>query len=157
MSDLQNTLMKQALQEAMTGARLGEVPVGALIVDPEGHLLACCHNKNILLKDPTAHAEILAIREACEKIGYERLVGCSIYVTLEPCTMCATAISFARLKTLCYGASDPKGGGIAHGAKVYSHRTCHHKPEVFEGILAEECGKILQDFFKDLRKKRQDL
>lgn len=157
MNDYQNTLMKQALQEAMTGGRLGEVPVGALIVDPEGSLLASCHNKSILLKDPTAHAELLVIREACQKIGYERLIGCTLYVTLEPCAMCAAAISFARLKTLYYGASDPKSGGVAHGAQVYSHGTCHHRPEVWGGILGDECGKILQDFFKDLRKKRQDL
>jgi pyrimidine deaminase RibD-like protein len=157
MNDLQNTFMRQALQEAMTAARLGEVPVGALIVSPEGQPLASCYNQSILLKDPTAHAELLAIRQACQKIGYERLIGCSLYVTLEPCAMCAAAISFARLKTLYYGASDSKSGGIDHGAKVYSHRTCHHKPEVLSGILKDECGKILQDFFKDLRKKRQDL
>ncbi len=157
MTDHQNTFMRQALQAATEGAVRGEVPVGALIVDSEGNILACRHNQGILLKDPTAHAEMLAIREACQKIGYERLIDCTLYVTLEPCAMCATAISFARIKTLFYGALDSKGGGVEHGSKVYTHRTCHHKPEVQGGILAEECGKILQDFFKDLRKKRQDL
>lgn len=150
----QNTYMMRALQEAKSAAVRGEVPVGAVIVY-EGEILAAQSNRVIELKDPTAHAELLAIREACQKTGNERLMGCELYVTLEPCAMCATAISFARIKTVYYGTEDPKGGGVMHGAQVYNHPTCHHRPQVHRGFLQEDCSSVLKTFFQELRQAKK--
>ena len=144
--------MNQALDEARAAAVRGEVPVGAVIVDgTTGEILAAQGNRVIELKDPGAHAEMLAIREAAGRRGNERLDGCDIYVTLEPCPMCAQAISFARLRRLYYGADDPKGGGVANGPRIFSQPTCHHRPEVMDNMSAREAGNILRDFFRDRR------
>lgn len=125
--------------------------MGALVVSPEGEVLAENGNRMRETQDPTAHAEIVVLREAAKKLGQWRLDGCSLYVTLEPCAMCAAAISLAKIKVLVYGASDPKGGGVAHGGKFYEQPTCHHKPEVTSGVEAETCGHILKDFFRARR------
>ncbi len=154
MNMTQNTYMMRALQEAKSAALRGEVPVGAVIA-LEGEILSVHSNRVIEFKDPTAHAELLAIREACQKIGYERLAGCDLYVTLEPCAMCAAAISFTRIKTLYYGTEDPKGGGVIHGAKVYTHSTCHHRPHVISGLLREDCSIVLKSFFQALRQAKK--
>lgn len=147
-----NDYMKQALAQAERAAAMDEVPIGAVIVNPEtNEIIAAAHNETILRNDPTAHAEILAIRAACEKTGAQRIPGFDLYVTLEPCAMCAGAISFARIRRVVYGAPDPKGGGIAHGGKFFEQSTCHHRPEIVHGILADECGDILKDFFKAKR------
>ena len=147
--------MKLALEEAKTAYDREEVPIGAIIVDPAtGNIIARASNRTRELSDPTAHAEILAIREACDKAGAQRIPELDLYVTLEPCTMCAGAISFARIRRIIIGATDPKGGGILHGSKFYDQPTCHHRPEVTSGIMEEECGQILRDFFKDKRKKK---
>lgn len=144
--------MDQALDQARAAAARGEVPVGAVIVDgATGAVLAAQGNRVLEHKDPSAHAEMLAIREAARKINNERLEGCDIYVTLEPCPMCAQAISFARLRRLYYGAADPKGGGVAHGPRIFSQPTCHHRPEILDDISAREAGDILRDFFRDRR------
>lgn len=144
--------MDQALDQARAAAGRGEVPVGAVVVDgASGAVLAAQGNRVLEMKDPSAHAEMLVIRQAAEKIANERLDGCDIYVTLEPCPMCAQAISFARLRRLYYGAADPKGGGVAHGPRIFSQPTCHHRPEILDGISAREAGNILRDFFKDRR------
>ena len=144
--------MDQALDQARAAAGRGEVPVGAVIVDgASGAILAAQGNRVLELKDPSAHAEMLVIRQAAGKIANERLDGCDIYVTLEPCPMCAQAISFARLRRLYYGAADPKGGGVAHGPRIFSQPTCHHRPEILDDISAREAGNILRDFFKDRR------
>jgi cytidine deaminase len=143
--------MELALAEARLAAGRGEVPVGAVIVSPEGRVVAAAGNRTRELSDPTAHAEVLAIREACRAIGSERLNGHDLYVTLEPCPMCAAAISFARIRRLYYGAGDPKGGGVEHGARVYSQPTCHHAPEVYPGIGEDEAGAILKGFFAGRR------
>ena len=144
--------MDQALDQARAAAARGEVPVGAVIVDgATGAVLAAQGNRVLEHKDPSAHAEMLAIREAARKINNERLEGCAIYVTLEPCPMCAQAISFARLRRLYYGAADPKGGGVAHGPRIFSQPTCHHRPEILDDISAREAGDILRDFFRDRR------
>ncbi|MBY0558366.1 nucleoside deaminase [Hyphomicrobium sp.] len=143
--------MSHALEEAKAAAGRGEVPVGAVIVSAEGRVLASAGNRTRELCDPTAHAEILAIRAACTELADERLVGCSLYVTLEPCPMCAAAISFARLKRLYYAASDPKGGGIEQGARVFSQPTCHHAPEIYPGIGEAEASFLLKDFFEQRR------
>jgi len=142
-----NPFMQAALEEAQAAARRGEVPVGAVVVDASGTILARAGNRVLEDKDPTAHAEILAIREACRELGSERLVECDLYVTLEPCTMCAQAIAFARIRRLYYGAEDPKGGGVDHGARVFSQTTCHHRPDVYGGISARPAEVILKDFF----------
>ena len=139
--------MQLALAEAEAAARRGEVPVGAVIVSRAGEVLARAGNRTRELADPTAHAELLAIREACRAMGSERLVDCDIYVTLEPCPMCAAAISFARLTRLYFGALDPKGGGVEHGARVFSHPTCHHVPEVIGGLEEDRAAALLRDFF----------
>ncbi|MCK5295997.1 MAG: nucleoside deaminase [Alphaproteobacteria bacterium] len=131
----------------------GEVPVGAVIVNGKsGEIIASSGNRVEELKDPTAHAEILVIREAAEKLGQVRLEECDLYVTLEPCPMCAAAISHARIRRLYFGAYDPKSGGVEHGARVFSHKTCHHRPEVYGGIMETDCSNLLKDFFKKLRK-----
>ena len=144
--------MDHALKEAQAAANRGEVPVGAILVHSiTGEIVARAGNKTRALCDPSAHAEILAIRALCDTLGVQRLPEYDLYVTLEPCTMCAGAISFARIRRLVFGASDQKGGGVLHGAKFYTQPTCHHKPEVIHGILADTCGKILKDFFQDKR------
>jgi len=142
--------MGLALAEARAAAARGEVPVGAVVVR-EGAVLARAGNRTRELADPTAHAEMLAIRAACALLGSERLVGCDLYVTLEPCPMCAAAISAARLGRLYYGASDPKSGGVAVGARVFSHPQCHHAPQVYDGIGASEAEALLKDFFAGKR------
>lgn len=139
--------MKQALDEARAAAERGEVPVGAVIVDPFGAVVAAAGNRTRERHDPTAHAEILAIRAACAAGSTERLTGHDLYVTLEPCAMCAAAIAAARIARVYYGASDPKSGGVAHGARVFSHSQAHHVPEVYDGIAAAEAERLLRDFF----------
>jgi len=142
--------MDIALDEARAAAARGEVPVGAVVV-LDGSVIAQAGNRTRELHDPTAHAEVLAIRAACSALGQERLTGCDLYVTLEPCPMCAAAISNARIARLYYGASDPKSGGVAQGAKVFSHPQCHHVPEVYDGISEPQSGALLRDFFKSRR------
>lgn len=142
-----NPHMALALAEAEAAAQHGEVPVGAVIVDAQGKVLAQAGNRVVTDRDPTAHAEMLAIRRAAAALGAERLLDCDLYVTLEPCAMCAQAISLARLRRLYYGADDPKGGGVAHGARVYAHATCHHRPEVIGGVGETAAARILKDFF----------
>lgn len=145
--------MRQALELAKQAAEQDEVPIGCLIVNPQtGEVLAAAHNLSQHGEDTTAHAEILAIREACRKNGENRLRGMDMYVTLEPCTMCAAAISFARIENLYFGAEDQKGGAVTSGVRFYEQPTCHHRPQIHPGILAEECGKILKDFFRQKRK-----
>lgn len=139
--------MQAALAEAERAAGRGEVPVGAVVVAPDGRVLAAAGNRTRELKDPTAHAELLAIRAACAALGEERLAGCDIHVTLEPCPMCAAAISFARLGRLYFGAPDPKGGGVEHGARVFNQPTCHHAPEVYGGIGEAAASRLLKTFF----------
>ncbi|MBD3662649.1 nucleoside deaminase [Sulfitobacter aestuariivivens] len=143
--------MDVALQEARAAGARGEVPVGAAIADATGTLVAKAGNRTRELNDPTAHAEVLAIRAACAAAGSERLVGHALYVTLEPCAMCAAAISAARIARLYYGAADPKSGGVAQGAKVFSHPQCHHVPEVFDGIAGAEAESLLKTFFAQKR------
>jgi tRNA(adenine34) deaminase len=139
--------MALALAEAETARDLGEVPIGAVVVGAEGEVLAAAGNRTLVLRDPTAHAELLAIREACARLGNERLTGCDLYVTLEPCAMCAAAISFARIRRLYFGASDPKGGAVEHGPRFYAQPTCHHAPEVIGGISGARAAALLKDFF----------
>ena len=143
--------MEAALAEAQAAAGRGEVPVGAVLVDADGTVVAQAGNRTRELCDPTAHAEILAIREACAANGSERLPGFDLYVTLEPCAMCATAISAARIARVYYGASDPKSGGVAHGARVFTHPQCHHVPEIYDGIAAGEAEDLLKAFFHTRR------
>ena len=147
--------MHIALAEAQAAAEAGETPVGAVILDPAtGEVIAKAGNAPIGLHDPTAHAEIRAIRLAAERIGNYRLTGLSLFVTLEPCAMCAGAISHARIGRLVFGASDPKGGGVIHGARVFDQPTCHWKPDVASGVLAEESAEMLRGFFAARRKPR---
>lgn len=143
--------MDLALAEAEVAAARGEVPVGAVIIGPYGTIIARAGNRTLELKDPTAHAEILAIREACRIVGSERLIGCDLHVTLEPCPMCAGAISFARLRRLYYGAADEKGGGVDHGPRIFSQPTCHHRPDVYGGISERRAATLLRDFFATRR------
>ncbi|TFU01525.1 nucleoside deaminase [Polymorphobacter arshaanensis] len=139
--------MSRALDAARDASSRGEVPVGAVVTDAAGTILAVAGNRTRELNDPTAHAEMLAIRAACTALGSERLIGCDLHVTLEPCPMCAAAIGFARLERLYYGAPDPKGGGVDHGARVFSHATCHHAPQVYGGIAETDAATLLRDFF----------
>ena len=143
--------MGEALEEARAALRRGEVPVGAAIADAAGRLVARSGNRVKELKDPTAHAELLTIRSACAAIGSERLSGCSLYSTLEPCAMCAAAIAHARIARLYFGASDPKSGGVEHGSRVFSHPQCHHRPEVYGGIGENTAAELLKSFFESLR------
>lgn len=143
--------MNVALQEARAAGARGEVPVGAVIVAPSGEVIAQAGNRTRELNDPTAHAEMLVIREACSLLSQERLTGYDLYVTLEPCPMCAAAISFARIRRLYYGASDPKSGGVGQGARVFSHPQCHHAPDVYEGLNAMASEVLLRDFFAERR------
>ncbi len=145
--------MLVALEEAQAAAARGEVPVGAALVDPEpGLLLSRSGNRVMELADPTAHAEILVIRAAAARMGAARLAGCDLYVTLEPCAMCAGAIVHARLRRLCFAAYDPKGGGVEHGARVFDRPTCNHVPQVIGGIRRGEAAALLQDFFRARRR-----
>ncbi len=139
--------MAIALIEARAAAERGEVPVGAVIVSADATVIARAGNRTRERDDPTAHAEMLAIREACKLVGSERLIGCDLYVTLEPCPMCAAAISLARVRRVYYGASDPKSGGIEQGPRVFAHSTCHHAPEVYSGISESEAAALLRNFF----------
>jgi len=144
--------MQLALDEAQKATEIDEIPVGCLIVNPlTNEIIAASHNLNQHTFDATAHAEILAIRQACEKLSQNRLWEMNMYVTLEPCTMCAAAISFARIKNLYFGAYDTKGGAIVNGVKFYEQKTCHHKPNVYGGILETPCSQILKEFFKNKR------
>ncbi len=144
--------MDAALDEARAAAGRGEVPVGAVLVDgASGEILARAGNRTEDAADPTAHAEMLVIREAAASAGAPRLAGCDLYVTLEPCAMCASAISFARIRRLYYGAEDPKGGGVEHGPRFFGQPTCHHRPEVYGGIAEGEAAELLRDFFRDRR------
>ena len=142
--------MQLALEQARKGESTGEVPIGAVVVK-NGVVIASAHNAPRALQDPTAHAEVLAIRHAATVLGNDRLDGCELWVTLEPCPMCAAAISFARIARLYYGAADPKSGGVAHGARVFAHPQCHHVPEVYDGIAAEASAALLTRFFRDRR------
>ncbi|WP_245419529.1 nucleoside deaminase [Phyllobacterium salinisoli] len=142
--------MDVALEEARAAAARGEVPVGAVVVR-NGEMLARAGNRTREMNDPTAHAEILVIRAACTVLGDERLTGCDLYVTLEPCAMCAAAISFARIRRLYYGASDVKGGGVENGARFYAQPTCHHAPEVYTGFAEKEAQALLKNFFRTKR------
>ena len=144
------SFMEQALAEARAAAQGGEVPVGCVIVR-DGAVIARGRNATIAARDPTAHAEMLAIRAAAAALASERLVDCDLYVTLEPCPMCAAAISFARIRRLYYGAADPKGGAVENGVKLYASPTCHHRPEVYAGIAGREAAALLQDFFRARR------
>ncbi|QJF50437.1 nucleoside deaminase [Roseobacter ponti] len=141
------SFMEQALSEARAAAKRDEVPVGAVVADAQGRVIAAAGNRTRELNDPTAHAEVLAIRAACAALGSERLTGCDLYVTLEPCPMCAAAISTARIARLYYGADDPKSGGVGQGPRIFSHPQCHHAPEVYDGIAAEESEVMLRAFF----------
>ncbi|MFC0200686.1 nucleoside deaminase [Paracoccus rhizosphaerae] len=143
--------MQQALSEARAAALRGEVPVGAVVTDPQGRVVAAAGNRTRELSDPTAHAEILAIRAACAAAGSERLPGHDLWVTLEPCPMCAAAISAARIARLYYGAGDPRMGGVEHGAQVFSHAQCHHRPQVYNGFSAPQSQQLLRDFFASRR------
>ena len=138
--------MQQALAEARAAGARGEVPVGALLVC-DGEVLARAGNRTLADRDPTAHAELLAIRAAAAKLGSERLTDCDLFVTLEPCAMCAAAISFARIRRLYYGAADPKGGAVENGVRFFASPACHHRPEVYGGISESEAGALLKEFF----------
>lgn len=144
--------MQIAMEEARLAAARDEVPIGAVLVNHKnGDIIARNGNRTIELSDPTAHAEILCIREACEKMGSQRIPDFDLYVTLEPCTMCAAAISFARLKRIIFAASDIKGGGVYHGAKFFDQPTCHHKIDISHGVMADESATLLKNYFKAKR------
>ena len=139
--------MDLALAEAEAAGLAGEAPIGAVVVSAIGEVLGRASNRTLELRDPTAHAELLAIREACAKLGSERLTACDLYVTLEPCAMCAAAMSFARIRRLYFGAADPKGGAVEHGPRFFAQATCHHAPEVYGGIGEGRAAKLLKRFF----------
>jgi tRNA(Arg) A34 adenosine deaminase TadA len=140
--------MQAAMEEAAAAGARDEVPIGAILVDrATGEIVARAGNRTRELADPTAHAEIMVIRDVCRKEGAQRIPGYDLYVTLEPCAMCAAAIAFARIPRLVYGAPDPKGGGVEHGGRFFAQPTCHHKIDVQSGTLTDECGQILKDFF----------
>jgi tRNA(adenine34) deaminase len=144
------SFMDMALQEARAAGGRGEVPVGAVIVR-DGEVLSRAGNRTLADRDPTAHAEMIAIREAASKVGSERLDGCDLYVTLEPCAMCAGAVAFARIRRLYYGTIDPKGGAVDNGVKFFASPTCHHRPEVYGGLVEAEASSLLKEFFKERR------
>ncbi len=143
--------MAAALDEARDAAARGEVPIGAVVTAPDGRIIARAGNRTRELCDPSAHAEMLAIRDACAALGNERLPGHTLTVTLEPCAMCAAVIAAARIERLVYGAADPKSGGVAHGARVFSHPQAHHAPEVVSGIAEGEAAGLLREFFRERR------
>ncbi len=145
--------MDLALEEARAAATRGEVPVGAVVVDAKGTVLAQAGNRTLELHDPTAHAEVLVLRTAAAALGSERLTECDLYATLEPCAMCAGAISFARIRRLYFGASDPKGGAVEHGPRFFSQPTCHHAPEIYGGIGESAAALLLQTFFAARRQR----
>src|SRR6266851_4545523 len=145
-----HTFMELALDEAHAAAEAGEVPIGCVIVC-DGDLIAQAANRTLADRDPTAHAEMVAIRQAAAALGSERLVDCDLYVTLEPCTMCAAAISFARIRRLYYGAADPKGGAVESGVRFFASNTCHHVPEVYSAVGESEAATLLREFFKARR------
>ena len=145
-----HTFMELALDEAHAAADAGEVPIGCVIVC-DGDLIAQAANRTLLDRDPTAHAEMVAIRQAAAALGSERLVDCDLYVTLEPCAMCAAAISFARIRRLYYGAADPKGGAVENGVRFFASPTCHHRPEVYGGMNEAEASALLKEFFRARR------
>jgi tRNA(Arg) A34 adenosine deaminase TadA len=148
MNTIKTPYINLALEEAQLAAARGEVPIGAVIVNAaSGKVIAQAGNRTEELNDPTAHAEILAIRAATQAIGSPRLEDCDLYVTLEPCPMCATAISFARVRRLYFGAFDAKSGGVDHGPRIFAQLTCHHAPEVYSGFEEIRCSKMLKDFF----------
>jgi tRNA(adenine34) deaminase len=142
--------MQMALDEAREAEKRGEVPVGCVIVR-EGAVIASAGNRTLADRDPTAHAELLAIRASSVALGSERLTECDLYVTLEPCTMCAAAMSFARIRRLYFGAPDPKGGAVEHGVRFFAAQTCHHRPEVYSGIGEQESAELLRAFFAEKR------
>ena len=146
----ESPFMAAAIEQAKDAAAAGEVPVGCVIVRA-GAIIARARNRTLADHDPTAHAEMLAIRAAAEALGSERLIDCDLYVTLEPCTMCAAAISFARIRRLYYGAADPKGGAVEHGVRFFAAPTCHHRPEVYGGIAEAEASELLKKFFRARR------
>ena len=148
---IRDTPMSLALEQARLCALRGEVPVGAVVLQGD-RVIGASGNQIIERSDPTAHAEILAIRSACETIGNARLTDCDLYVTLEPCPMCATAISFARIRRVYFGAYDPKGGGVENGPRIFSQPTCHHRPEVYGGMAESECAGLLREFFQEKRR-----
>ena len=144
--------MERALALARAAGGMGEVPVGAVVVCPaSGAVLAGAANRTVADNDPTAHAEMLAIRAAAAALGRPRLVGCDLYVTLEPCAMCAQAIAFARIRRLYFGARDAKGGGVENGPRIFTQPTCHHRPEVYGGIAERQAARLLERFFADRR------
>ena len=145
--DTETPMMEMAIAEARAAGRRGEVPVGAVIVGSDTTVVARAANRMESLGDPTAHAEMLAIRAACAATGAKRLDGCDLYVTLEPCPMCAQAISFARLRRLYFAAYDPKGGGVEHGPRIFHGTSCHHRPEVYGGIAERPAAELLETFF----------
>lgn len=145
-----NRFMDAALEEAARAAERGEVPIGAVVV-LDGRLIGRGGNRTRELRDVTAHAEIVALRMACEEVEQERLPGADLYVTLEPCTMCAGAISFARIRRLYYGANDPKGGAVESGVRFFNQQTCHHAPDVYSGLAEQESARLLLDFFQAKR------
>lgn len=147
---MKRSMMELALEEAHAAAGRGEVPVGAVAVK-DGVVLARDGNRTIEHSDPTAHAEILVIRAVAKSLGSERLAGVDLYVTLEPCPMCAAAISFGRIRRLYYGASDPKGGAVGNGPRLFDSPTCHHRPDVYAGICEQEAAQLLRAFFRDRR------
>ncbi|HVG81302.1 MAG TPA: nucleoside deaminase [Methylomirabilota bacterium] len=148
----QPSFMSMALAEAEAAAAAGEVPVGAVLVDgASGEVLARAHNRVEEWGDPTAHAELIALREGARLLGAKRLTGADLYVTLEPCPMCAQAVSFARLRRLYFGAYDPKGGGVEHGARIFEQPSCHHRPEIVGGLEERRAGALLRDFFRERR------
>lgn len=149
MAEAADPLSRAFAQARAAGAR-GEVPVGA-VVTRDGAVLAAAGNRTIADQDPTAHAEVLAIRQACAAVGSQRLTGCDLYVTLEPCAMCAAALSFARIRRLYYAAPDPKGGAVDHGPRLFNQPTCHHAPEVYGGLRAVEAADLLRAFFAERR------
>ena len=144
-------LMALALEEARAAALRGEVPVGAVVSDSHGRILACNGNRTLEQHDATSHAEMLAIRAACRLTGNERLSACTLYVTLEPCAMCAAAIAAARIRRLIYGAPDAKSGGVEHGARIFAHEQTHHRPQIISGVRETECALLLRNFFAGLR------
>jgi len=142
--------MDMALEQAHEAGRRGEVPVGCVLVRGE-EVIARAGNRTLAERDPTAHAEMIAIRDAAHRLGSERLDGCDVYVTLEPCAMCAAALSFARIRRLYYGAADPKGGAVENGVQFFASPSCHHRPEVYGGLAEAPAGELLKDFFKQRR------
>jgi tRNA(Arg) A34 adenosine deaminase TadA len=147
------TYMDDALEEAAKAFKRGEVPVGAVIVETSGNIIARAGNETRERMDPSAHAEVIAIRKACNTLKTERLLNCDMYVTLEPCAMCAALIAHARIRRIYFAASDPKSGGVQQGARVFEHKQTHHVPEIYSGIGEEKAVKLLRDFFADKREK----